>query len=277
MVPDYLLGDTRVVKVVGRLAGIGWLHRGERVGVVIEDCPVDQRIFANSLVPALRSNGLVLAGTAAPECFQGISDLGTISGQMANAVVQFRSNNVAVVMFVSQGEEGTMAYEFMLAAGNQQWYPAYALSSASDATILQQQGGVPQREFANARGLGWIPPVDSADLAQLTTNAASRSCVARVRSQGLQPKTETDDYIVGLGCDTFGLYDALLRSTGGRTAPSSLYAAEQQLGSRFQSALTVEGATGVWDHGRLTPVDGRFFQYVPRQGGFVYTSAVFAL
>jgi len=56
--PDDLLADTRVVQVVQKLKASGWLTPRNKIGVVIEDCPVDNRIFANTLKPAIARAGL---------------------------------------------------------------------------------------------------------------------------------------------------------------------------------------------------------------------------
>lgn len=273
--PDSMLGDTRVIQVVDRLSASGWLTSRDRMGVVIENCPINQRIYANSLAPELRRLGIAVASTAAPHCFQAISDLGTISAEMGSAVVQFRQRGVTKVMFVSQAQEGTIAYEFMLAAGNQGWYPGYALSSASYATILQSQSGVPTREFSNARGVGWAPPADTVKRGQWTSTPATRLCLERARAGGLSPSTGTDFLQLETVCDTFFLYDAALRAVHGNSGVPGLQRGLRVAGSRFVSALSVSGATSYWDDGRLAPADGRLFQYVPSQGGFVYTSRPF--
>lgn len=274
--PDSLIGDTRVVEVVDRLRASGWLTPSTRIGVVVEDCPVNVRIYDNSLLPALRAAGLTLAATAEPECFRAIGDLGAISGEMANAVLSFRSRGVSRVMFVSQAQEGTMAYEFMLAAGNQDWYPGYALSSASDATILARQSGVSSQEIANSRGVGWIPSLDSNEPNQVPPSAGTHACFSRLAAQGLHPSTETDYAIAGQVCDTFAVYLAALQAVNGDASAGAVLTGVRSLGSRFSSALTLEGKTSVWDHGRLGPAEGRYFTYSAAAGGFVYTGSPFA-
>jgi hypothetical protein len=273
--PDWMLGDTRVTEVVDRLNASGWLTTRDRMGVVIENCPIDKRIYANSLVPELHRLGIAVASTAEPHCFQGIGDLGTISAEMGSAVVQFRQRGVTKVMFVSQAQEGTIAYEFMLAAGNQGWYPGYALSSASYVTILQSQSGVPAREFSNARGIGWAPPLDSVKRSQWTTTPTTRMCLRRVRAHGLRPSTGIDDVQVEQVCDTFVLYDAALRTTHGGATAAAVQRGVQSAGASFVSATSLSGATSFWDHSRLAPSEGRLFQYVSSQGGFVYTGRPF--
>jgi hypothetical protein len=273
--PDSMLGDTRVMEVVDRLNASGWLTTRDRMGVVIEDCPVNHRIYANSLAPELKRLGIAVAATVAPHCFQSISDLGSISAEMGSAVVQFRQRGVTKVIFVSQAQEGTMTYEFMLAAGNQGWYPGYAMSSASDATIQQGQGGVPKREFSNARGVGWMPPLDSIDRGQWTTTATTRTCLARVRAEGLRPSTAIDDIQVETVCDTFVLYDAALRTTHGNDSAAVVQQGLRTAGTRFSSAAALSGSVGFWDHGRLAPAQGRMFEYVSSRGGFVYAGRPF--
>lgn len=273
--PDSMLGDTRVIEVVDRLHASGWLTTRDKMGVVIENCPINKRIYSGSLAPELRRLGIAVAATAEPTCFQAISDLGTISTAMGSAVVQFRQRGVTKVIFVSQAQEGTIAYEFMLAAGNQGWYPGYALSSASFATTLQEQGGVPEREFSNARGVGWGPPTDTVKRSDWTMTSTTRDCMRRVRGQGLRPATATDDLQVETVCDPFVLYDAALRATHGDASTPAVQTGLRSAGRGFVSSYCVSGATAFWDHGRLAPAEGRTFQYVSSQGGFVYTGEPF--
>ena len=273
--PDEMLGDTRLIQVVDRLHASGWLTSRDRMGVVIEDCPINQRIFANSLRPELQRLGITVAATASPHCFQRISDLGTISAQMGNAVVQFRQRGVTKVIVVSAGQEGTMTYEFMLAAGNQNWYPGYALSSGSFATTLQAQSGVPEREFENARGVGWIPPSDSIKRGDWTNTASTQACTSRLHKQGLRPASANDTLTAQSVCDIFDLYDATLRTTRGDASASVVQQGMRSAGRAHVSGLTRGGASSFWDHGRLAPAEGRFFQYLSGQGGFVYTGKSF--
>jgi len=273
--PDEMLSDTRLVQVVDRLHASGWLTSRDRMGVVIEDCPLNQRIFANSLRPELQRLGITVAATASPHCFQRISDLGTISAQMGNAVVQFRQRGVTKVIVVSAAQEGTMTYEFMLAAGNQSWYPGYALSSSSFATTLQTQSGVPEREFENARGIGWVPPSDSVKHSEWTDTSSTKDCTARVHKQGLRPVSANDTLTAQSICDTFRLYDATLRITRGDATPGVVQQGMKSAGRSHVSGLTHGGASSFWDHGRLAPAEGRFFRYISSQGGFVYTGTSF--
>ncbi|HZN16499.1 MAG TPA: hypothetical protein VFB78_19700 [Acidimicrobiales bacterium] len=61
--PITLIGDTRVASLVKHLAASGFLQPRNRIGVVVEGCPIDQRIHRNALVPALQAAKLTLAWT----------------------------------------------------------------------------------------------------------------------------------------------------------------------------------------------------------------------
>lgn len=270
--PDDLLADTRVVQVVERLKASGWLTPQNKIGVVIEDCPIDNRIFTNSLKPAIARAGLHLAATANPHCFQAIGDLGTISGQMGSAVINFRSAGVDRVMFVSLGEEGTMCFEFMVAAGQQNWYPGYAMSSMTYATTVATQSGIKQQEIENSRGVGWNPYTDTDDTSQAPLPPAGRDCVARLGKAGVRPTT-SNDFFAALGvCDQFSLLDRIVRASGGDVAPGGFLRGLASAQQGFPSAIDVAGRTSTWDRGRLGPGAYRYFAWNTAKGGFAYTS-----
>jgi hypothetical protein len=140
---------------------------------------------------------------------------------------------------------------------------------------LQTQSGVPEREFANARGVGWIPPSDTVTRSDWTATASTRSCTSRVRSQGLRPTSAVDQLAVQSVCDIFDLYDVALHTTRGDDSAQAVQQGLQHAGQSHVSGLTLGGTDSFWDHGRLTPAVGRFFQYVSSKGGFVYTGDVF--
>lgn len=269
--PDDLRADTRVVQVVQRLKASGWLTPSNRIGVIVEGCPIDQRIFTNTLKSAIANAGLNLVASAQPHCFSAIQDLGTISSDMGNAVVNFRTNNVDRVMFVSIGEEGTLGYEFMLAAGQQDWYPGYAMSSMSYATTVAMQSGVKQQELENARGVGWNPVTDTADLGQAPPNTAARQCLTRLSQQGLRPATNNDHFYAYVPCDDFALLVRILQATNGDLSPSAFLRGLAAAQGGFQSALNVDGSATGWDHGRLGPGAYRYFAYNTSKSQFLYT------
>jgi hypothetical protein len=275
LTPVTMLGDTRVATVVSRLAASGFLAASNRVGVIIEDCPIDQRIFKNSLEPALKRAGLVLAGTYSPRCFQSLSDLGGQATDLAGAVLQFRRASVDRVMVVSQASEANIVFLFSQAADTQGYMPGYALSSVAVPTVLALNA--PARQLANARGVGWLPAVDTVDQSQAPPTASGTRCLDRMRAKGLQPASNADYVDIYGVCDSFGFYDALLRATNGNAAPASVMPAIKAVVPTYVSASTVEGRVVLAaDERHAFAGAGRLFGFTPGKG-FEYISGSFPL
>lgn len=273
LAPTTLIGEDRETTVVKHLAESGWLTRANRVGVIIENCPIDNRVYTNGLAPALARAGVPVASTFQTQCFQSIQDFGAETSQMSNAVVQFRSRNVDRVMVVSAAAEANLVFAFSEVADSQRWYPGYALSSVAIPEVLAQNASATQME--HMRGVGWLPMLDSQDQQQVRPDAAARDCVERMHEEGVQPQSNTDFAFVYEPCDTFRLLDALTRAASGEVSLESVQRGERSVADTFRLASTVEGAVRLWHGTDLGPSTGRLFAFV--NGAFRYTSNPFAL
>lgn len=271
--PNTLLGDTRVAAVVKHLTRTGSLQPRHRLGVVIEGCAVDQRVYENGLLPALKRAGLKVASNYEVSCFEAIQDFAEQTSQMSSAVLRFRQQDVDRVMFVSQGAEANLAFAFSTVAEQQGWRPGYALSSVAAPEALALN--VPEGQLVNMRGVGWLPVVDSHDRKQSPPTATGRRCLERMKAEGILPASNTDLAFVYISCDTFALYDAVLRSSGGDPSGSAVLRALDKIGSSYISAFTVGGRVTA-SGGRMRPVAARIFAYTPNSG-FRYTTAAFPL
>jgi ABC-type branched-subunit amino acid transport system substrate-binding protein len=271
--PITMAGEYRVAAVVGHLAANGWLTHASRVGVVIEDCPVDQRVYRDGLVPARHRQHVAVASTYATQCFQSLQDFGTETSQMSSAVVRFRQQQVDMVMVVSQSAEANLVFAFSEVADSQHWYPRYSLSSVSYPEALAQNAAVSQ--MTNMRGVGWIPVLDTENLAQAPATAATKACLSRVRTQGVQPQSNADYAYVYEPCDAFALLDSILRQTRGDASYGVVLQRQRSVASAFQAASTVGGGVRLWPDGRLGASTGRLFAFV--DGAFRYTTKPFAL
>lgn len=267
------VGEDREASVVRHLAADGFLSGHNRVGVIVEDCPVDDRIYSNGLVPALRDAHLTLASTFHAQCFQSVQDFGTQTSQMSSAVLQFRQDRVDRVMVVSAAAEANIVFAFSEVADNQGYEPGYALSSVAAPQALQLNASA--RQMQNMRGVGWLPVVDTTSRSQSQPTAAGSQCLQRLRSQGVVPQTQPDRWFAYSGCETFTLYDALLRATGGNSAASYVLGAVPQVARSYSAVATVDGREGMHG-GRLGPSTGRVFAYDSTHK-FHYVSGLFPL
>lgn len=272
LTPISLLGEDRFAAVVSHLASTGWLKSSDRVGVIVEDCPIDQRLYRNGLAPALRRAGVPVQSTFATQCFHSIQDFGTETSQMSNAVVRFRSKGVNQVMVVSQTAEANLVFAFSEVADSQRWYPHYALSSISIPEALALNAS--QAQLVNMRGVGWLPVYDTQNLKQAPFTSRARDCLGRMKKEGIQPQTNTDYGTVYGPCDAFGLFDEILRATDGNATINAVIRGAGAVADRYVSATTVGGRLRLWGN-RVGAAQGRIFAFVG--GAFRYTSAPFRL
>jgi hypothetical protein len=270
--PSGLLGEARVRAVIGHQASAGYLTARNRIGVVIEDCPVNQRVHQRAVVPALRQAGLTLAATYAPRCFLSLQDYGGQASDIQGAVLQLRQAGVDRVLFVSQAAEANIMNLFSTGAEAQGYRPGYALSSVAAATVLALNA--PAAQLANAKGVGWLPVLDSADTAQEPATATARRCLDMLAKQGVTPVSAADSFNVLGPCDSFELYAAVLRATNGDPSAEAVTRALPGVGAGYTSAATVGGRVAVRG-GRIGPGAARLFGWV--NGRFEYTSAAFPL
>jgi len=271
--PIALVGDTRVNAVVSHLAASGFLQAKNRVGAIVEDCPVDERVYQDALVPAVRRAGLTLAATYRPRCFQSIQDYGGQASDIQGAVLQFNRAGVDRVIVVSEAAEANVVNLFAQGADAQHYLPGYALSSVAAPSVLALN--VPASQLANMQGVGWLPSVDTQNSQQSPPTSTGSRCVAQLAKQGLRPTSNADyTYLYG-ACDSFAVYEAALRATNGDTATSAVMRALAAIGRSYVAASTVNGQLTVDGNGRIGAATGRLFAWVG--GKFQYTSGAFRL
>ena len=271
--PMTQLGEDREASVVRHLADDGFLSSRSHVGVIVEDCPVDERIYDNGVVPALRGAHVPLASTFRAQCFQSLQDFGAQTSQMSSAVLQFRRAGVDRVMVVSAGAEANIVFAFSEVAENQGYRPGYALSSVAIPVALELNAAPAQMQ--NMRGVGWLPVLDATSRDQSPPTAAGQSCLDRLGQQGVSAKSQADRWTAYSACEGFLLYDAVLRATSGNTDASAVLGAVPSVVSSKIAAATIGAHLGV-SGGRVVPTTGRVFAYDSKDQ-FHYVGGTFRL
>ncbi|MDQ1695681.1 MAG: Periplasmic binding protein [Frankiaceae bacterium] len=267
------VGEDRESAVVRHLVDDRFLSARNRVGVIVEDCGVDNRIYSNGLVPALRQAHVPLGSTFRTQCFQSVQDFGAQTSQMSGAVLQFRQDRVDRVMVVSAGAEANIVFAFSEVAENQRYRPGYGLSSVAIPVALQLN--VAPAQMQNMRGVGWLPVLDTTVRSQSPATPTGNACLKRLRDQGVDAQTQTDRWTAYSGCEVFALYDRLLRATAGNADPAAVLGAVPAVMRSYVAAATIDGHVGV-RNGRPTPSVGRIFAYDSAHG-FHYVSGSFGL
>ncbi len=272
--PVTLVGEDRMSAVVKHLKASGYLRPSSRIGVVVEDCPIDQRVYSNGLKPAVAAAGLKITWTFEVSCFQSIQDYAQQTSQMSSAVLQFRQRGVDRVMFVSQGAEANLVFAFSTVAESQGWHPSYALSSVAAPVALALN--MAEGQLRNVRGVGWLPLVDSHDPKQTSPTPTGAKCLERMKREGITPSSNTDHVFIYGTCDVFSLYDSILRASGGDARANAVLGALKSIGARYVAAMTIGGKVSM-SGGRMRAFVGRLFGWVGSRSRFEYASGTFAL
>lgn len=162
--PNWITGDRREHVVVEQLQRREFF-KGAKLGLMLSDDPVSQRIAKRTLLPLLEK-----IGAKPVETFTYAWD---DNGQAA--VLRFKAAGVTHVMWGGCPCGGLTQSNFMNAAVSQQYKPLYALST--DLYIGAYRGiGAPAEQMANSVAFGWAPMFDGVTLDE-GLNPTSSSCI----------------------------------------------------------------------------------------------------
>jgi hypothetical protein len=201
-------------------ASHGLLKRGSRLGVVVEDCPADQRVARNTVTPLAKQLGIAVT-FASVKCVENlVTDIAPVTVQSQSAVLKFKVNRVTNVIIIS-GAEAFVLSQFSQSANRQKYYPHYIVSSSAypfgnsrqDATIQISRTALP-----NITGLGTLPYLDVGPLARPATNGqreAQAKCRKADPGLGIAGADHTNGRYFSLAgfytaCDGFFLMKAVL-------------------------------------------------------------------
>jgi hypothetical protein len=224
--PNAIRVDRYTVAAIDVSAELGVLKRGDKLGVLFEDCPWGQRVYKNVIEPAAKRHG-VTTEQATVKCIENlVADLGPVTNQSRAAVLRFRSTAVTHVLVVSAAE-GFIVDQFTQAASEQQYFPKYIITTNG----FPNNNGDPESavHFApdakpNMTGIGWVPYTDVGEKAeqqpdaQASTKAACREVDPTM--WGGEEMEGTDRWarlsIYYGACDLFFALRATLQSNGVR-------------------------------------------------------------
>jgi hypothetical protein len=247
----------------------GLLKPGDKVGILLDNCPEETRAYNATVAPYLKAQHLV--GVLESEgCPQGASDDASAIVQIQSAVLKFRSLGVNKLVL-----EGPPVLVFALEAQAQGWRPTYLLTSASGGASLD--GTIPAAQEANIHGAGWMPEVDVSVAHQAPKTAPERKCLAMLKSERLVPRQYNDYLYAYTTCDGFSLYETALEHDGDSTTASQVVSAITGLGRSWHGASMIDGATDFTATKRDAPAEYRPWGWSGSCRCFAYTGAARAL
>ena len=224
-----------------------------KLGVVIAQDPVNERVWQQVTLPALQS-----AGVQKPDTFEVPHDtISDIANTMKQAVAHFQLDGVSNVIFQGGGNYGAGSYAllFTLDAESQHYNPRYGFNTDDATTALE--GNVPQDQFANALAVGTIPGIDADDQhnAPWPSTPAEKKC-AGIEANTYQPASRSAASSSTSALEMLDICSAMLelqqgaQSLVGQPLNAQLWAnGLMQLGANVFNAMayTAEVGPDHWD------------------------------
>ncbi|MEU7003589.1 ABC transporter substrate-binding protein [Nonomuraea sp. NPDC046570] len=233
--------DRRVESIMNKAIAADHLRSGSKIGVVIEDCPYNERAYDKTLKPIADKGGIALV-KAEVKCAHGYADNGPNLALIQSLALKFKSQDVDSVMFLTLYENGVLYY-FAQGAHTQKWSPQYLLfhsqGGANAMTVYSAD------QLTNMRGFGGMPDIDVTEPPAPSAEQAKvrEACLADARTAGLAVQKIAVQITVFQACDAVRLLQQGLINSGGLGGTEKLVPGIEKIGTDYISALTLGGAT----------------------------------
>ncbi|MBV9291956.1 MAG: ABC transporter substrate-binding protein [Frankiales bacterium] len=247
--------DRRYLLQVSAAVSSGLLTPKNKLGLLLDNCPFDQRAYRRTLFPYIRQHHLNVAATATGDCVSGANGDGNAAAQIQAAELSFRSKGVDRVFL-----EGVPLVIFAQEAQQQHWFPKYLVTSATGGGAVEPN--IPAQQAANVHGAGWMPEVDVDPSNQPPKTAAQKRCLSLLLSEGIKPSQYNDFVSAYTTCDGLFLYAAALSLTRGDSAAAAAVGAITRLGTSYSAVSTYDGATYYKPTHRDAPAEYRLWSWV---------------
>ncbi len=222
----------------------GLLTKSTKLGMIIDTCADGDRAYRRSVEPWLKAHAINYM-TFIGDCARGATDASSASSAISSAELQFSTSGVNLVF-----GNAVELLLFMNDAQTQGYRPEYLTASGGGA--LQASGAAPTSQMQHLHGFGWTPAID-VDLQHQPTSPSpsQKTCVARLKHHGLQPKAYNDFMAAYATCDGLDLYSRALAA--GATTPRPVVDAVLAAQAHLAGALTYGGRLRAGPHQRGGP------------------------
>jgi hypothetical protein len=266
----------------------GLLKRGDKVGIVREDCIWMERTMKNTLEPLAKQLGLtVVQGTH--RCVQNIAtDIGPVTQDVQREVLRFRQEGVTHVVALSAAEAFVLS-RFTQTASQQQYFPKYLVTSIAYPYTNSREGAtisISRDALPNIYGVGYLQMWDVGDNdAVPSLQAKERALCKKVEPSqgGASGKTDNQYYFLRqafwAACDGFFAVRVILEATKGDASVAAVtrgYQAALGHGKKVSAGLA-----GGYHEVTSSRLDGagflRPFAWNASKNTFLYTAGPVAI
>lgn len=219
-----------------------------------------------ALTRTLRSYGLSLAERAPITQPSSHADFPAREREVATAALRFKLAEIDTVLIVYSGG---LASDFMRAAERNRYWPRYGLTTV-ELRVAAAQGAfeVPERQLANAQGIGWLPDFDLRPRRPRAWPVRD-GCLDFYRQRGISTETFLDRIMALYVCDTVGFLRAAVATAPGPLSTTTVSSGAASLEASYTSPSI--GPTRFGPARRDGAVVYRDAVYAPDCGCFTYT------
>jgi hypothetical protein len=261
----------------------GFFANGTKLGVLVRDVPGQWDIWRKKLRPiVLKYHKYTDAEIDAYPIHDtpSTNDYGQYTADIQQAVSRFKLEGINRVFFLYYGD--LIALYFMDQAESQDYHPRYGVESGKHP-YLTLQANVPQSQLHNSIGVGFQMVVD-VDTAHGDKYPAvgETECYEAAKAKGMQPTNRVQAVYFNSLCDGIRMFRDAAVGFGPSFTGLQWTDGADHLGTRFQAAVGLPGATR-FRPGRYVGIDAyRELTYVdncpndpdrnPSGGCYQYTS-----
>jgi ABC-type branched-subunit amino acid transport system substrate-binding protein len=162
MIPTAMRIDRQIKGLLEASVASGRLKKGDKLGVMVEDCPYGHRTYDNIVVPFAKQLGVTVSQSSVKCLTNLVQDLAPVTNDVQRATLAFSSTGVNHVIALHVAE-AFLVSNFTQNAKQQNYFPKYLVTSnaypwqnsQSQATIKIDPSALP-----NMSGAGYLPLLD---------------------------------------------------------------------------------------------------------------------
>ena len=264
----------------------GSLKSGDKLGVLVENCPWGNRIYDQVIVPLAQKRGITLEKATVTCITNLVKDLGPVTQDLSRNALLLSSKGVTHIYSVSVAQ-GFFNAIFSQIASTQKFLPKYIITSTGNPYVSTDPKNVVHFSpdaVKNIVGVGFRPSLDVGPTAKPTTAQAAQQaeCKKMDPTWGGTATSTDDGRYFGLDgfyglCDTFNAIKVVLSSNGNKFGLADMAAGFQAL---LNKGVTAAGTGGSYGGGAFRHDGLGFVQpmsYDATIGKMVYVGPAFAV
>lgn len=206
-----------------------------KVGLLTYDTERMRRTTTESLRPAMAAVAQEFAEEVYVRQPASLSEVGSMSAEVQNAVLRFNSQGITHVMIQDSGN-ALLTFVFLNSAEGQSYRPRYGLTSNNGGQSIVEQA--PAAQYADARMVGWFPLFDvpASEFGE-APGAAQRECERIYEEAGITFPDRNARLVGYIQCDEVRSVIAAVEAGSGLLSQSSLVPSFVGAVGGFESVL----------------------------------------